>query len=101
MSSTIAFVGALAGLAVWGAAGAVAARSCYEQATSEEQREVLRQLFRIGAPYAALLMGLVVLAGLHDLPSWVFMTASACWFGALLPALAWAHKRLEADDVAC
>lgn len=98
MGGTVALVGVFAGVAVWAAAGVMAARSCYEAAASEAQRRVLRRLFRFGGPYAAALMALVVLAGLLNLPGWVYILASLCWFGALLPALAWAHNRLEAAE---
>jgi hypothetical protein len=98
MSGTVALVGVFAGVAVWAAVGVMAARSCYEAAASEAQRLVLRRLFRFGGPYAAALMALVVLAGLQSLPGWVYILASVCWFGALLPALAWAHNRLEAAE---
>lgn len=95
MSGAVAVVGALAGVAVWGAAGAIAAKSAYEAAASEQQRQVLRQLFRFGGPYAAVLMALAVLVGVQGLPTWLYVPLSLCWFGALLPALAWAHGRLD------
>ena len=98
MSGTVSVVGVLAGIAVWGAVGTIAAKSCYEAAATEEQRRILRRLFRFGGPYAAALMAIVVLAGLQSLPSWIYIAASVCWFGALLPALAWAHNRLEAAE---
>ena len=95
MGETIAVLGSLSGLVIWGMAGTIAAKAAYDAAANEEQRRALRQLFWVGGPYAAVLMALVVLVGIRGLPSLFYVVAFCCWFGALLPGLAWAHHRLE------
>ncbi len=41
-------------------------------------------------------MALVLLTAFQVLPHWTYGAALALWFGALFPALGWAHHRLDA-----
>jgi hypothetical protein len=96
MSSTMAVLGALSGAVVCGLAGRFGPALVMEAAVNEEQRQVLRQLFTYGGAYAAAVMALVLLTAFQALPHWTYVAALALWFGALFPALSWAHHRLDA-----
>jgi hypothetical protein len=98
MDSTIGVLGAVVGLAIWGLGGAVAAKAAYDATVNEEQRSILRRLFAVGGAYTSTLMLVVLLVGLGLLPAWIYGLAFILWFGALLPALAWLHHRLDATE---
>ena len=93
--STIAVVGALAGTAFCVIGGWAGARAVMKAAVSEGQRDAVREILAYGASYAALLMTVILLTAFQVLPQWGYMAAAALWFGPLMPALSWAHQRLD------
>jgi hypothetical protein len=96
MEFTTAVVGALAGAAICLAAGVVGAPTVLEAAKNGAQRQVLKQVLIWGGAYAAVLMGMVLMAALDVLGDWVYAAVVVLWFGPLIPALSWAHRRLDA-----
>lgn len=96
MGGNLAISGALGGAAIILIAGAIGVRSALAAAVSAEQRQVLKDLLAGGSVYAATVMGLILLAAFGVLASWAYAAAALLWFGPLLPALTWAHRRLDA-----
>lgn len=96
MGGTVAISGALFGAAICLIAGAVGTSAVLAAAVSDEQRQVLKELLACGAAYAAAVMGLILLAAFGILASWAYAAAALLWFGPLVPALAWMHRRLDA-----
>jgi len=96
MSGALAVYGAIGGALVCAAAGMIGARAVFAAAVNGEQRQVLRQIFFWGGAYVAAVNGIVVLAALQVLAPWAYAAALVLWFGPMLPALAWAHQRLDA-----
>lgn len=93
---SLAIGGAVGGAAICLVAGVVGARSVLDAAKTSAQRLVLKQALGWGGAYAALLMGLVLLAAFGVLGNWAYAAAVVLWFGPLIPALTWAHRRLDA-----
>ena len=96
MEFSLAVWGALAGAAICLGAGVAGAKSVLDAAQNAAQRMVLKRVLSWGGAYAAGLMGLVLLAAFGVLGSWAYKAAVVLWFGPLIPALAWAHRRLDA-----
>ena len=96
MEFSLAVWGALAGAAICLGAGVAGAKSVLDAAKNAAQRMVLKRVLSWGGAYAAVLMGLVLLAAFGVLGSWAYKAAVVLWFGPLIPALAWAHRRLDA-----
>lgn len=92
----MAIFGALLGAAICLIAGALGARSALAAAVSEGQRRVLKDLLTCAGVYAAVVMGLILLAAFGVLATWAYAAAALLWFGPLVPALAWMHRRLDA-----
>ncbi|MCL4768610.1 MAG: hypothetical protein KJZ80_20530 [Hyphomicrobiaceae bacterium] len=96
MSGTMAVAGALGGALVCAVAGRIGAGAVLRAAANDEQRQVLRRILSWAGFYAAAVMSAVLLASFQVLPPWAYTAALLAWFGPLLPALAWAHHRLDA-----
>ena len=92
MSDEMAVFGALGGAAFCLTAGA---KGILAAAHNDGQRQVLKQVFTWGGIYAATLAGLLLLLAFGVLPRWVYALAALLWFGPLMPALAWTHRRLD------
>ena len=90
--------GAFGGTTFCLAAGIIGAKGVLAAAHNDGQRQVLRHAFTWGGIYAATLAGLLYLLAFGVFPRWVYALAALLWFGPLLPALAWTHRRL--DDAA-
>jgi hypothetical protein len=93
--SSMAVVGALTGTAFCVIGGWVGARAIVKAAVSDVQRDAVREILAYGASYAALVMAIILLTAFQVLPQWGFVAAAALWFGPLIPALSWAHQRLD------
>lgn len=96
MEFSLAEWGALGGAAICLVAGVAGAKSVLDAAKNGAQRQVLKQVLSWGGAYAAVLMGLVLLAAFGVLGDWAYKAVVLLWFGPLIPALAWAHRRLDA-----
>jgi len=92
----MAMGGALVGAAICLVAGVIGGRSVLDAAKNAAQRLFLKQALSWGGAYAAALMGLVLLAAFDVLGNWAYAAVVVLWFGPLIPALAWAHRRLDA-----
>lgn len=96
MYGTMAVSGAMGGAAICLLAGLVGTRAVLAAAVNNAQRHILRVALKWGAVYAACVMAIILLAAFGVLPNWAFALAALLWFGPLLPALGWAHRRLDA-----
>ena len=96
MSGTLAVFGAAWGVLICGTAGAIGSKAVLAAAVNEEQRQVLRQVFRWGGIAAAVVTGIIVLAAVRVLPQWAYAVALVLWFGPLLTVLSCVQQRLEA-----
>ena len=93
--SSMAVVGALAGTAFCVIGGWAGARAVMKAAVSDVQRDAVREILAYGASCVALVMTVILLTAFQVLPPWGYMAAAALWFGPLMPALSWAHQRLD------
>ena len=95
MTSTVAVVGALGGTAICLTGGWIGAKAVLQAAVNDEQRSALKQILSWGGSYVATVMAVILLTTFQLLPQWGYIAALAMWFGPLLPALSWAHHRLD------